>query len=83
MAGPGGDTVLAEELAGRMAGQPGQEEPNMRISHYFRYQEKSSLELLSRYEEDTGIRLGVDSIAGLSKAWDDKYTQVYLEVGPD
>ena len=78
-----------------MAGQPGQEEPNMRISHYFRYQEKSSLELLSRYqeksslellsryEEDIGVRLAVDSIAGLSKAWDDKYTQVYLEVGPD
>ena len=55
----------------------------MRISHYFRYQEKSSLELLSRYEEDIGVRLAVDSIAGLSKAWDDKYTQVYLEVGQD
>ena len=37
LAGPGADTVLAQQLAVRMVGQPGQEEPNMRISHYFRY----------------------------------------------
>ena len=83
MAGPGADTLLGQELAGRLAGEPGLEEHNMRISHYFRYIEELRLTFLSRYEEDTGVRVAVDSIAGLSKAWDDKYTQVYLEVGLD
>ena len=36
--------------------------------------------MCARYEEDVGVRVGVSGVAGLGKAFDDKYCQVYLEV---
>ena len=40
------------------------------------------IEHFCRFEEDVGVRVAVDSLAGLGKVFDDKYTQVYLEVTP-
>jgi hypothetical protein len=58
---------LQRVLELRLAGAGGPEPP-LRIAHF------------CRFEEEVGVRLTVDSIAGLGKAFDEKYVQVYIEV---
>ena len=42
--------------------------PDMRVAHY------------CPYKEDLGLRLAVARLAGLTKAFDEKYVQVLLQV---
>ena len=43
--------------------------PDIRVAHF------------CPYKEDPGLRLAVVRLAGLTKAFDDKYVQVLLQVG--
>ena len=45
--------------------------PDMRVAHY------------CPYKEDLGLRLAVARLAGLTKAFDEKYVQVLLQVKND
>ena len=45
--------------------------PDMRVAHY------------CPYKEDLGLRLAVARLAGLTKAFDEKYVQVLLQVRND
>ena len=45
--------------------------PDVRVAHY------------CPYKEDPGLRLAVARLAGLTKAFDDKYVQVLLQVSED
>ena len=66
----GKDEVLENELKARLKHTQDGQEKNMKIDHF------------CRFEDDVGVKIAVDSIAGLGKVYDDKYTQVFIEVRP-
>ena len=56
------------DLKSLLTSQEKQDLPLLRLSHF------------CGYEEDVGLRVAVEGLAGLGKASDGRYTQVYWEV---